>query len=115
MYGTNQEEIDAAAPHVRQAYATWRSPPSVELYDLANDPWEFRNLADKSQLAEVKQRLMDELQRFRKKHADQLLDPDKLKKLADEHDHVARHVKGGRYGRGETWNYLEYLREEAAE
>lgn len=115
MYGTNREEIDAAAPNVRQAYITWREPPPVELYDLANDPWEFRNLADEAQLVEVKQRLTNELQRFRRKHGDPLLDPDKLKKLAEEHDRVAQHAKGGRYGRGETWNYLKYLQEEKAE
>jgi len=115
VYGANQEEIDAAAMHVRQAYATWRNPPPVELYDLADDPWEFRNLGDKPQLAELKQRLMDELRRFRKEHGDPLLDPDKLKKLAEEHDPVTQHVKGGRYGRGETWNYLKYLQEKTAE
>ena len=112
MYGTNQEEIDAAASHVRKAYATWRNPPPVELYDLANDPWEFRNLADDPQAAEVKQRLRDELQRFRTEHSDPLLDPDRLRKLAEEHDHVAQHVKGGRYGRGENWGYLKYLRDD---
>lgn len=115
MYGTNQEEIDAAAPHVRQAYATWPNPPMVELYDLGNDPWEFRNLADEPQVADVKQRLMDELQQFRAEHGDPLLDPDKLKKLAEEHDHVAQHAKGGRYGRGESWGYLKYLQDETVE
>ena len=58
---------------------------------------------------------MDELQRFRIEHADPLLDPDKVKKLAEEHDRVAQHAKGGRYGRGENWGYLKYLKDETVE
>ena len=114
VYGTNQEEIDAAPADVRKAYATWRNPPSVELYDLKNDPWEFCNLAGNPELADVKQRLLDKLQRFREDLGDPLLDAGRLKKLAEEHDHVARNVKGGRYGRGQSWRYLQYLQQQDA-
>lgn len=110
LYGTNQQEIDAAPQHIQQAYAIWRKPPPVELYDVQHDPWEFRNLSDKPELADVKQRLLNELDRFRNLHRDPLLDPEKLKKLAAEHDYVATKVKGGRYGRGKNWEYLQYLR-----
>ena len=111
IYGANATEIQAAPPHVRQAYDTWRNPPEVELYDLQRDPWEFRNLAGKPELAEVKQRLLKELQRFRQRHGDPLLDTDKLNQLAAEHKKVATTVKGGRYGRGQKWSYLKYLQE----
>ena len=100
----------ATAPaHVQAAYRTWQNPPPVELYDLENDPWEFRNLADEPAMAEVKRRLTGELARFRKEHRDPLLDRGKLDKLAEEHDHVNRNVKGGRYGKGDNWGYLQYL------
>jgi N-sulfoglucosamine sulfohydrolase len=111
LYGTNRQEIDAAPKPIQEAYATWRNPPPVELYDLQNDPWEFHNLSDKPEPAEVRQRLLDELRRFRHEHNDPLLDPAKLEKLAAEHDHVATNEKGGRYGKGQSWKYLEYLRD----
>jgi N-sulfoglucosamine sulfohydrolase len=110
LYGTNQHEIQSAPKPVQEAYATWRNPPPVELYDLQNDPWEFRNLSDKPELADVKERLLDELRRFRHEHDDPLLDPAKLEKLSAEHDHVAENDKGGRYGKGQSWKYLEYLK-----
>jgi len=109
LYGTNQQELDAAPRHVQQAYATWRHPPPIELYDLRNDPWEFRNLADKPEVTDVKQRLLDELQRFREQRHDPLLDPEKLKKLAAEHEYVAAKVEGGRYGHRQSWKYPTYL------
>lgn len=110
IYGTNAEEIATAPQHVQQAYATWAKPPPVELYDLKEDPWEFRNVADSPNLAEVKRRLLAELQEFRERHGDPLLDADKLNMLAEEHHHVATKVKGGRYGSDENWKYRTYLR-----
>jgi N-sulfoglucosamine sulfohydrolase len=111
LYGTNRQEIDAAPEHIQQAYATWRNPPSVELYDLHNDPWEFRNLSEEPEFADVKRRMLGELKRFREQYNDPLLDSAKLKKLAAEHDRVSKHEKGGRYGKGQSWKYLEYLQD----
>ncbi len=111
IYGTKREEIKAAPKHVRQAYDTWRNPPAVELYDLANDPWEFRNLADRPELARVKRRLMRQLQAFRRELRDPLLDAKNLRQLAAEHDHVAKKLKRGRYGPRQSWRYLKYLLE----
>jgi len=113
IYGTTQDEIDAAPGHVRQAYATWRKPPVVELYDLQADPWEFRNLADRAELAGVKDRLSSELRKFRKGFRDPLLDSDKLRRLAAEHDDVAMNLKRGRYGPRQSWRYLKYLLEKS--
>lgn len=111
MYGTNQAEINAAPEQVQRAYASWRNPPPVELYDLHDDPWEFRDLSKAPDLAHVKKRLLDELERFRMLHGDPLVDPEKLRALAEEHDHVASEVKGGRYGKQQSWRYLKYLQE----
>ena len=35
--------------------------PLEELYDVRNDPWQIRNLADDAQFADVKQRLWSQL------------------------------------------------------
>ena len=110
LYGTNQAELNTAPKHIAQAYELWQSPPAVELYDLQTDPWEFRNLSDNPKLADVKSRLLAELKSFREKHNDPLLDAAKLKLLAEEHDHVAKNVKNGRYGAGQSWKYHTYLR-----
>lgn len=111
MYGTTQEEIDASPPAVRQCYQRWRNPPPVELYDLANDPWEFHDLANDLKYSAVKQRLLDELHRFRVEHNDPLLDPKKLDRLAKEHDRVFNELPDGRYKEGQRWEYLDYLQQ----
>jgi len=112
MYGTGQDEIDAARPEVAASYARWRTSPPVELYDLKNDPWEFQNLVEQPEFSSVKQRLLDALDRFRRKHNDPLLSPTKLARLAAEHDHIHKNVRGGRLGQGQSWQYLSYLRPE---
>ncbi len=109
IFGTNQDEIDVASNAVRQAYATWRNPPRMELYDLASDPWEFENLAQRSAHKTTRQRLAEALLLFRQHHGDPLLAPDTLVQLSDEHDHVANNLRGGRYGKGQAWNYQSYL------
>ena len=110
-YGTSQEEIDVSLPQVRSAYATWSSPPDVELYDLSQDPHELRNLADAEELSKVKSRLLAGLSAHRVELADPLLDAEKLRRLEAEHDEVSRIKRGGRYRAGDRWRYLEYLRE----
>jgi N-sulfoglucosamine sulfohydrolase len=109
IYGTSQEEIQAAPKHVQNAYAIWRDPPKVELYDLLNDAWEFHNLSDDPKFTQVKHRLLTELQQFRERLNDPLLDPIKLKKLAAEHVHVAKNLNRGRYAKGQSWQYQNYL------
>ena len=110
FYAPNQQEIDASPPAVQASYLRWRNPPPVELYDLANDPWEFENLANADNMTEVKQLLLKELNDFRVRHGDPLLDPEKLSRLAAEHDHVHKDLPDGRYGAGQHWRYLKYLK-----
>lgn len=110
IYGTNQEEIDAASPSVSQSYARWHSPPPVELYDLHEDPWEFDNLAEDDEYKSIKQTLLRELEEFRRTHHDPLLDQQRLLRLAEEHDHIHNELPGGRLAKGQSWQYLDYLR-----
>jgi N-sulfoglucosamine sulfohydrolase len=107
--GPTQEEIDAAPQSVRAMYATWRESPPIELYDLQEDPHELVNLAERGDLAPVRERLSAELQKWREETNDPLLDPAKIKLLADEHrekDELIR--KEGRKAYT-PWRYPEYL------
>jgi len=102
----NAEELKTCPDRVRRAYATYLRPPAVQLYDLANDPWEFENLAGRSKYAAVQQRLYDRLIKWQAETEDPLADPALLKKLTDEHDALSstnrRSTEGG-------WKYLQYL------
>lgn len=109
IYGTSQAEIEASSKAIQNAYATWKSPPAIELYDLWTDPWEFENLAGMEPHQETQERLRRELQRFREKHNDPLLDRSKLKRLSREHDFVAKNLSGRRYGKSQSWKYPTYL------
>jgi hypothetical protein len=107
--GPTQEELDAAPEPVRATYATWRESPPVELYDLQGDPHELANLAERSDLASVRERLLAELQKWREETSDPFLDPAKIKLLADEHRE--QHEVVSKQGRGayKPWRYPSYL------
>jgi N-sulfoglucosamine sulfohydrolase len=65
----------------KDVFATFANPPEFELYDLQNDPDEFRNLAGKPEVAKVEQRLKAALLDWRKQSQDPFLDPEFLKKF----------------------------------
>lgn len=67
-------EFAALTPLVREAYERWISPPRYELYDLENDPHEWRNLADDPGMARIKARLIAALESHQKKIADPFMD-----------------------------------------
>jgi N-sulfoglucosamine sulfohydrolase len=71
---------------VRRVYDTYRRPPAVELYDLQNDPNEFENLTDSHEVADVKARLLSQLEAWRRQTDDPLLDPEGLAAMTREHD-----------------------------
>ena len=105
--GTTQAEIEAAPAHVRKAYATFEKPPGFELYDLQEDPHEFRNLAENPDYAGTRRRLFAELTAWQKRIRDPLAD----KTLRDEF--VESQVKrrdGSHRKRGFVWDYLEKFR-----
>lgn len=107
--GPTQAEIDSAPEHVRRVYATWRTPPPMELYDLQNDPHEFVNLAERSDLAPVRQRIAAELQRWRQATDDPFLDSKKIEQLDAEHRE--QHELVSKQGRNayRAWRYPQYL------
>ncbi len=73
-YSTSREDRYTGTP-VRAAFDTFADPPEFELYDLANDPWEFHNLAGKAEYAEVEKRMKVALKAWRHETDDPALDP----------------------------------------
>lgn len=110
--GATVAEIDAAPPHVRRTYATFARPPEVELYDLAEDPWEFVNLAESPQHAPVRDELLAVLRDWQEQTGDGLADPQRLARLTAEHDDVIdAHYGDNPFGRSRdyAWSFETYL------
>ena len=97
--------IAASKPEVKAAYALMRQPPRYQLYDLQEDPYEFRNLAEDPDHEAVVADLRERLHRWRQKTKDPLLDPEKLRRLTKE----VRSVKNRSAGKKYMWKYPDYL------
>lgn len=78
---SQQPRYDGTA--VRTAFDTFADPPEFELYDLQNDPVEFKNLAGKSELKDVQARLTKALLEYRKETDDPFLDPAFMAKIRE--------------------------------
>ncbi|MFC1497492.1 sulfatase [Verrucomicrobiota bacterium] len=63
---------------------SYLNPPEFELFDLEKDPYEFNNLAGKSEYKEVQTRLLNEMKAFQKKIKDPFADKENVKKLIAE-------------------------------
>ena len=106
-----QEPLDLKAvisnsrPEVRAAYQLMRRPPRFQLYDLQNDPHEFRNLAEDPSYAEVLADLQQRLTQWRSDSRDPLRDAKKLRQLTAE----VRSVKKKSIGKKYSWQYPKYL------
>ena len=73
-YATSQEARFDGTP-VRQAFDILAHPPEFELYDLNEDPWEFRNVAGDPEHTATLERLQAALDDWRRTTNDPLLDP----------------------------------------
>lgn len=109
--GTTRKEIEASGKRVQKAYATWHHPTEFELYDLKKDPYEFNNLSLDSNYRSVKEKLIEELKKWRIKTNDPLLDKDILKRFTAEVDHVVKtHPKmDDAKDTTFTWDYPDYF------
>ena len=99
------QAIAAASPEVRAAYAVMEQPPRYELYDLQNDPHEFRNLAANPEHAAMLAELAQALTRWRQDTRDPLLDARNLERLTTE----VTAVKSKSQGKQLTWGYPDYF------
>jgi N-sulfoglucosamine sulfohydrolase len=78
--------IAAAPRHVREAYRAMRQPPEFELYDLEQDPHEFRDLAGDPRYSRPLAELKNELAAWRKRTGDPLLEANNVARLKAEID-----------------------------
>lgn len=102
--------IAASRPIVRSAYQTMQRPPRYQLYDLAQDPHEFRNLADDPAHKHVFRDLQRRLQNWRMQTSDPLLDENKLQQLTREVQSVRKRT----VARKHDWQYPRYLKRDRA-
>lgn len=100
--------IAAAAPEVRASYSRMRQPPRYELYDLENDPYEFRNLSNDPKHEKTWKALEKQLTAWRHDTQDPLLNKDNLQRLTKE----VRSVKSKKASKKKPWKYPIYLKEE---
>ncbi len=100
------DAVRAAPQDVREAYETMAVPPEFELYDLAEDPFEFRNLAADPRQAGTLEELQRALHEWRVRTLDPFLDPANTERLRAE---VEATFRDGAYQKPEFWEYPKYL------
>ena len=111
--GTKQSELDSADQHIQEAYQTWRQPPEYELYDLQEDPLEFKNLSSNPEYRDIKEKLISELKKWQTDTHDPLADPLKLARYTREVDSILNVYENNDYARDSSfsWQYPEYFYE----
>lgn len=107
--GATPEEQAAAPAAVREAWARWSRPPRYELYDLASDPCEWRNLAEDPRHQEVKSRLIAALEQWQELTRDPFLDQANVESYVAEQ--LAHRDLGYRKQPAFRWNHLETFRQ----
>jgi N-sulfoglucosamine sulfohydrolase len=105
----SDDEFPAAC---RAAYSRFLRPPAIELYDLANDPHEWVNLADDPMLSDVRSRLEDQLTAWQERTGDTLRHPQKLGQFTREVDATIVDGEYRHVGPDHPWKYLQYLNSE---
>lgn len=79
-------ERTSLSPEMKEAVARWENPPVYELYDLEQDPFELKNLADNPAQAAVKKRLIAALEDMQRKMNDPFLDPANVRAYTAEQE-----------------------------
>ena len=87
------EVIEAAPALVRDSYHRMKTPAAFELYDLQQDPYEFKDLVSDASHAAILENLQQELARWRTETRDPLLQPANLQRLKAEIDACLIHGK----------------------
>ncbi len=98
--------LSEAEEHIQLAYELMEKPPEYELYDLAADPFEFRNLAGHVAYREAFRGLQAVLLEWREETSDPFLNPSNVARLKAE---IESTFKDGQYVRPAGWTYRDYL------
>ena len=109
--GTEEQEILNSSPAVIEAYNIWRNPPKYELYDLENDPYEFKNLSKDPSHKETLNHLIATLENWQLETNDPLADPLKFARFNREIDSINTLYPNHTYAKNKDfyWEYPEYF------
>ena len=111
--GTNLEETATLEADMAEVYRIWRNPPQFELYDLANDPNEFKNLSDKPEYKHELERLKKVLKQWQEETNDPFNNPEKLKRFNQDIKDIVTNYEGLGYRKDPEfkWKYVNYFPE----
>jgi len=99
--------LESAPEYVRKAYMRMHKPPEFELYDLQKDQYEFYNITDKVEHAQILKMMKKQLHEWRVRTKDPLLNANNLNQLKAEVD--ACFVNGQAKKDRLKLNYTEYF------
>ena len=92
---------------IASAYSLMRRPPEFELYDLKNDPYEFKNLAGDASVRDQFELLKTKLAEWRKATDDPFLNPKNITRLQAE---ITASIRKGKPDKKHLslnyWNYF---------
>lgn len=110
--GTETGEIEASNEQIQAGYATWKNPTEYELYDLQNDPFEWNNLIEKAEMAQIKEELIQKLEEWQLQTQDPLRNKEILDRFTAEIDSVNVRFPNHSYTRDTTfrWGYHHYFK-----
>ncbi|GAA5219995.1 sulfatase family protein [Membranihabitans marinus] len=110
--GANYDEIQQAGADVQEMYKIWKNPPTYELYDLENDPWEWKNLSQDPKYSAVLQELLAAMIQWRKDSKDPFLDSDKLDRYTEEMNYINETYPNHTYKQNgiTQLDYVNYLK-----
>ncbi|MBT3383456.1 MAG: sulfatase [Prolixibacteraceae bacterium] len=111
--GTNLEETTALDTDMAEVYRIWRNPPQYELYDLINDPLEFKNLSDNAEFSEELERLKKVLKLWQIETNDPFNDPVKHQRYNQDIKDIAEKYEGTSYRNDPDfkWKYVDYFQD----
>lgn len=109
--GTSLEETEALDAEMSKVYQTWRNPPQFELYDLENDPNEFKNLSDSLEFKDELERLKTVLKQWQIDTNDPFNDPNKHHRFNQDIKEILKKYEGTNYRDDPNfeWKYIEYF------
>ncbi len=113
--GTEETEILNSSKEVIAAYEVWRNPPKYELYDLKNDPYEFKNLSEDPDHKAILDSLVSILETWQNETKDPLADPIKFARFNKEIDSINILYPDHTYAKQKDfeWSYPDYFMENA--